>query len=190
MSEVRTLTARGAARRTALLDAAIAVVAEGGSGSLTHRNVAATAKASLASVTYHFSSIEELRRAMFERALQIVSDQLTEPPPTVTAEELPGLVADYVVSLVTEHRDAAAAVQEMVVAATHDPALRPTFHEYHARIAEMMAPCVGGVTAGFAMAAVLQGQVLTALTYPDLDIDCFHASVLDLIRRLGAHPAA
>ncbi|WP_458083436.1 hypothetical protein [Streptomyces malaysiensis] len=45
MGEARALTARGAARRTALLDAAIAVVAAGGSGSLTHRTVAATAKA-------------------------------------------------------------------------------------------------------------------------------------------------
>ncbi|MEU2867426.1 TetR/AcrR family transcriptional regulator [Streptomyces mirabilis] len=189
MSGARALTARGAARRTALLDAAIAVVAASGSGSLTHRTVAATAKVSLASVTYHFSSIEDLRRSMFERALEIVSDQLTETSATGVADELPRLAADYVVALVTRHRKAAAAVQEMVVAATHDPALRPTFHEYHMRIADLLSPCVGGLDAGFAVAATLQGQVVTALTYPDLDIDCFHASVLDLIERLRVDPA-
>ncbi|MFG3289167.1 TetR/AcrR family transcriptional regulator [Streptomyces sp. NPDC048179] len=185
MNEARTLTARGAARRTALLDAAIAVVAAGGSGSLTHRTVAATAKASLASVTYHFSSIEDLRRSMFERALQIVDDQLTATAATGAPDELPKLAADYVVTLITHHRSAAAAVQEMIVAATHDPALRPTFHAYHERLAELLSPCVGGRTAGFAVAATLQGLIVTALTYPDLDTGCFHASVVDEIDRLS-----
>jgi DNA-binding transcriptional regulator YbjK len=184
VNEVRTLTARGAARRTALLHAAIDVVAAGGSGSLTHRTVAATAKASLASVTYHFSSIEDLRRSTFERALQIVNDQLTETAATGTPDELPRLAADYVVALVTHHRSAATAVQEMIVAATHDPSLRPTFHTYHERLAELLSPCVGGRTAGFAVAATLQGLIVTALTYPDLDAGRFHASVLDQINRL------
>ncbi|GAA2694658.1 MULTISPECIES: TetR family transcriptional regulator [Actinosynnema] len=188
VNDGRALTARGAQRRTELLDAAIAVVAAGGSGVLTHRAVAATAHASLASVTYHFSSIEDLRRSMFERALQVVDDRLTATAATGPPEELPRLAADYVLALVTEHRDAAAAVQEMIVAAAHDPALRPTFHAYHEHLAEHLAPCVGGRTAGLAVAATLQGLVLTALAHPDLEPETFHAAVLDLIDRLRVDP--
>ncbi|MCS7476966.1 TetR/AcrR family transcriptional regulator [Umezawaea endophytica] len=185
MTGCRVLTTRGAARRTALLDAAIAVVAESGSGSLTHRTVASTAKASLASVSYHFSSIEDLRRSMFERALEVVDGQLTETAAAGTPNDLPRLMADYVVALLTRHRSAAAAVQEMIVAATHDAALRSTFHEYHERLADLLAPCVGGRAAGLAVAASVQGLIVTALTYPGSDTDGFHAAVVDLIDRVS-----
>ncbi|AXX30710.1 Transcriptional regulator, TetR family [Actinosynnema pretiosum subsp. pretiosum] len=182
------MTACGAQRRTDLLDAAVSLVASGGSGSLTHRAVAAAAEVSLASVTYHFPSIEDLRRSMFERALQVVDDRLTATAATGPPSELPGLAADYVLALVTEHRDAAAAVQEMIVAAAHDPALRPTFHAYHERLADRLAPCVGGRTAGLAVAATLQGLVLTALAHPDLEPEVFHGAVLDLVDRLRVAP--
>ncbi len=189
MSDARALTARGAARRTELLDAAIAVVAGAGSARLTHRTVASTARVSLASVTYHFSSIEDLRRSMFERALQIVNDQLTETAATGTAEELPRLAADYVVALVTRRRNSVVAMQEMIVAATHDTALQATYHDFQERLGELLAPCVGGYAPGLAVAAALQGLILTALTYPDVDTGRLHVSVLELINRLRIQPS-
>ncbi|WP_312868119.1 TetR/AcrR family transcriptional regulator [Amycolatopsis pithecellobii] len=191
MSDARTLTARGAARRTVLLDAAIAVVAEAGSARLTHRTVASTAKVSLASVTYHFSSIDDLRRSMFERALQIVDDQLTETAATGTPDELPRLAADYVIALVEQRRAAVVAMQEMIVAAIHDPALQSTYHAFHHRLAELLSPCVGGYRRGLAVAATLEGLILTALTYPGPDAEDLrqlHAAVLDLINRLRVEP--
>ncbi|MEA4945162.1 MAG: TetR family transcriptional regulator [Propionicimonas sp.] len=64
--------ARGQQRRQAILRAAIQVVARGGAGALTHRATAAEAGVSLASVTYHFPGINDLRRATFTHAADVV----------------------------------------------------------------------------------------------------------------------
>ena len=59
---------RGAARREALLDAVLRVVAEAGADAVTHRRVADVAGLPLASTTYWFKSKEHLLTAAFERA--------------------------------------------------------------------------------------------------------------------------
>ena len=164
-----TLTVRGAARRAALLEAAISVVAAGGSGALTHRAVASTAQVSLASVTYHFASIEELRRSAFESALEVLDDELARSVETRggTMERMPDVFAEYVVALLTQHREAVVTVNEMIVAAGHDDRLRPTFHAHQDHFAGLLAPCVGGQEAGLMVAAALQGLILSAVTYQD-----------------------
>ena len=53
-------TDRGRARRTAILDAAIDVVARDGTGAVTHRAVARLARVPLASTTYYFASRDDL----------------------------------------------------------------------------------------------------------------------------------
>jgi TetR/AcrR family transcriptional regulator, regulator of biofilm formation and stress response len=53
-------TDRGRARRTAILDAALAVVARDGTGAVTHRAVAKIARVPLAATTYYFASRDEL----------------------------------------------------------------------------------------------------------------------------------
>lgn len=192
----RSLSARGAARRAALLDAAVSVVAVDGSSGLTHRAVAAAAQVSLASVTYHFDSIEELRRATFERALEVLDDELAQLVQTRggTMERMPGMFADYVVALLTQHREAAVTVNEMIVAASHDDRLRPTFHAYQEHLAGLLSPCVGGPEAGFMVAAALQGLVLSGLTHQDrrpADDDGvvrWRAAVVELINRVRHHP--
>ncbi|MCB0910113.1 MAG: TetR family transcriptional regulator [Propionibacteriaceae bacterium] len=64
--------ARGQLRRRSILIAAVHVVARGGAGALTHRATAAAAGVSLASVTYHFPGIIDLRRATFAHAADVV----------------------------------------------------------------------------------------------------------------------
>lgn len=59
---------RGAARRDALLDAVLRVVAEVGADAVTHRRVAETAGVPLASTTYWFESKEHLLTAALQRA--------------------------------------------------------------------------------------------------------------------------
>ena len=59
---------RGAARRGALLDAVLRVVAEAGVDAVTHRRVAAVAGLPLASTTYWFESKEEMLTEALERA--------------------------------------------------------------------------------------------------------------------------
>jgi DNA-binding transcriptional regulator YbjK len=60
---------RGRARRDALLDAVIRIVAEAGADAVTHRRVAEVANLPLASTTYWFESKEQLLTAALERAV-------------------------------------------------------------------------------------------------------------------------
>jgi TetR/AcrR family transcriptional regulator, regulator of biofilm formation and stress response len=59
---------RGGARRDALLDAVLRIVAEVGADAVTHRRVAEEAGLPLASTTYWFESKEHLLTAALERA--------------------------------------------------------------------------------------------------------------------------
>ncbi|HEY2005877.1 MAG TPA: hypothetical protein VGG87_05475 [Solirubrobacteraceae bacterium] len=59
---------RGAARREALLDAVLLIVAESGTDAVTHRRVAEVAELPLASTTYWFKSKEHLLTAALELA--------------------------------------------------------------------------------------------------------------------------
>ena len=59
---------RGAARREALLEAALAIVADTGPDAVTHRRVAETAGRPLASTTYYFDSKDHLLTAALELA--------------------------------------------------------------------------------------------------------------------------
>lgn len=61
---------RGTARRDALLDAVLRVVAEVGVDAVTHRRVAEVAGLPLASTTYWFESKEHLLTAAMERAAE------------------------------------------------------------------------------------------------------------------------
>jgi TetR/AcrR family transcriptional regulator, regulator of biofilm formation and stress response len=60
---------RGKARRDALLDAVIRIVAEAGADAVTHRRVAEVADLPLASTTYWFESKDQLLTAALERAV-------------------------------------------------------------------------------------------------------------------------
>ena len=61
---------RGAARREALLEAVLRIVAEVGADAVTHRRVAEEAGLPLASTTYWFDSKEHLLTAAFELAAE------------------------------------------------------------------------------------------------------------------------
>ena len=64
----RNVRPRGAARREALLEAVLKIVAETGPDAVTHRRVADVAELPLASTTYWFDSKEHLLTAAFELA--------------------------------------------------------------------------------------------------------------------------
>jgi len=75
---------RGAARREALLDAVLRVVAEAGVDAVTHRRVAEAAGLPLASTTYWFDSKEQMLTAALARAadrdIERLRTFLDEPP--------------------------------------------------------------------------------------------------------------
>ncbi len=123
---------RGAARREALLEAVLAIVAEVGADAVTHRRVAEAAGLPLASTTYWFDSKEHLLTAAIELAAQrdiarvqsLVSAAGANPPDPIglaTAEilepiddERPGsrgsLIASYALLIEAARRPALQAV--------------------------------------------------------------------------------
>lgn len=58
---------RGAARRAALVDAAVELVLAEGPAALTHRALAARAQLPLASTTYHFATLDDILAAVGTR---------------------------------------------------------------------------------------------------------------------------
>jgi DNA-binding transcriptional regulator YbjK len=80
---------RGAARREALLEATLQIVADIGADAVTHRRVAEVAQLPLASTTYYFDSKEELLTAALELAaerdlvrLREIADERRRLPPS------------------------------------------------------------------------------------------------------------
>ena len=178
--------ARGTARRTLLLDAAVRVVAGAGSGSLTHRAVASEADVSVASVTYHFASIEELRRETLSHAGSSIGLELANLVLAASAnvDETPDICAAYAVRLVTERRVETAAVFELIVAAAHDEDLRPVVAVYHGMLADLLTPYEGDRGRAQTVAAGVQGLLLVQMVSPfPPDPTGLGAAVADLIRR-------
>ncbi|MFF1763014.1 TetR/AcrR family transcriptional regulator [Streptomyces sp. NPDC058249] len=181
--------ARGEARRKLLLDAAVGIVGERGVGALTHRAVAAAADVSLASVTYHYPSIDDLRRSTFEHAgsriglefLALVTRAAADP------DALPDICGDFTARLVTERRTDTIAVFEMIVAAAHDPELGPVKRLLEQRLSRLLFSYVESEAAASTVTAALQGLVLSALA-PDRarDPGRLREAVSDLIRRYRA----
>jgi DNA-binding transcriptional regulator YbjK len=179
---------RGRVRRELLLDAAVSVIATRGASELTHRSVAAEANVSLASVTYHFPGIDDLRSAAFDFAgsrVGLAFRALVEAQ-GADANGIPELAADYVVTLVGENREDTLAVYEMILAANHDDALKPVVRELDGHLADLLAPYVGSRATGLTVGSSIQGLILTHLAggAPG-ETTALREAVADLIGRFG-----
>lgn len=177
---------RGAARRTLLLDAAVRVVAGAGSGSLTHRAVASEAQVSIASVTYHFPSIGELRRETLAHAGSSIGLELADLVLAASAsvDDTPDICGDYAARLVIERRVETAAVFELIIAAGHDEDLRPVVALYNGLLADLLTPYERDRSRALTVAAAVQGLLLVHLSaaFPT-DPRQLGEAVADLIRR-------
>jgi DNA-binding transcriptional regulator YbjK len=121
---------RGAARREALLDAVLRIVAEVGVDAVTHRRVAEVAGLPLASTTYWFESKEQLLTAALERAAQLDIERLHgfldegrkrgDDPLSVAVEAILGSPEDRVQT----GRSWLLATYALVLEAARRPALR------------------------------------------------------------------
>lgn len=120
---------RGAARRDALLDAVLRIVAEVGTDAVTHRRVAEVAGLPLASTTYWFESKEHLLTAALERAAERDIERLAEFPsdPAETDDPL-ALAIDVILGPVEErdqcNRGSLLAIYALMLEAARRPALR------------------------------------------------------------------
>jgi DNA-binding transcriptional regulator YbjK len=177
---------RGRARRELLLDAAVAVIASQGASQLTHRAAAIEAGVSLASVTYHFPGIDDLRRAAFAHAgsriglafRALIQARGNRP------DRIPELAADYVATLVEDRRQDTVAVFEMILAASHNKQLRPVIRELEGHLADLLTPYVGDQKTGITVGASIQGLVLSHLAQPRATgAGSLRDAVADLVRR-------
>jgi DNA-binding transcriptional regulator YbjK len=185
--------ARGTARRDLLLNAAVRVVADSGSGSLTHRAVATEAEVSIASVTYHFPSIADLRRETLSHAGSSIGLELAELVRTASAnvDDTPDICAAYAVRLVMERRVETAAVFELIVAAAHDEDLRPVVAFYQGMLADLLTPYEGDRGRAQTVGAAIQGLLLVQMVSPfPPDPNGLGLAVADLIRRYRAYEPA
>jgi DNA-binding transcriptional regulator YbjK len=112
-------------RKDRIIDAAIDVIAEHGVAGTTHRMIAAAADVPLGSLTYHFSSLEDLRAQAFRRHAERMSVVYAAHFDAVeTSKQFVEAVTDLI------HGDAGAGAHdwaiayELYLAALRDPALR------------------------------------------------------------------
>jgi DNA-binding transcriptional regulator YbjK len=119
---------RGAARREALLEAVLQIVADVGADAVTHRRVAEVAELPLASTTYWFSSKEHLLTAALELAaerdisrLTAFAEQRSHDDPI---EAIVSLVLDPVEDGLRTSRGSLIATYTLLLEAARRPALR------------------------------------------------------------------
>ena len=121
---------RGAARREALLDAVLQVVADEGVDAVTHRRVAEVAGLPLASTTYWFESKEHLLTAALERAAERDIERLQafiREDPTGAADPLEravGAILDPVEDAGPTSRSLLLATYALMLEAARRPELR------------------------------------------------------------------
>jgi DNA-binding transcriptional regulator YbjK len=170
------------ARRDALANAAIEVIAEVGIGRTTHRAVAAVAGLPLGATTYYFPTLDALIAAGLQRATAAQESELRRWAERVhhapdLASALVALARDYLAD-----RRQARLEYELCVAAARDEALRPLASAWQDGLHALLATQVGG-TAARNISALLDGAMLQVLvTGSELDA----TGLEDAITRLAA----
>ena len=177
--------ARGEATRVAILTAATSIVARLGAGALTHRAVAAEVGVSHALVTYHFSTADALKRSALLHAGKRLTDRLSEllgdsPVPA----DVPTVVADLAVTMVTDLRDETITLYELMAQATRDPALHSTLSTIICHVADLIEPLSGSHILATTASTALLGTILTAMALGrDQDPHILHTHIITLVQR-------
>ncbi|MGR6920294.1 TetR/AcrR family transcriptional regulator [[Actinomadura] parvosata] len=170
-------------RRDRLIDAALAVIAERGVAGTTHREIARAADVPLGSMTYHFSSLEEVLAEAFTRHADAVArvfderlsaardrDEAAEAVVTLVSDSLLGSPADLVLSV------------ELYVAAARNPALRAVTQAWMARSRRALERHFDPTTAR-ELDALIEGLVLhSALSTDPMTPEQIRHAVLRYLR--------
>ena len=130
-------TDRGRARRTAILDAALDVVARDGTGAVTHRAVARLARVPLASTTYYFASRDDLLLEAFRhltaRRMAAYDAAAAVLPARLSAEVAAAGWAHVLAELLLDEPAAVVAEFEMHLEARRRSQLREIHAQWEAR---------------------------------------------------------
>ncbi|MBB3601983.1 DNA-binding transcriptional regulator YbjK [Mycolicibacterium sp. BK556] len=129
-------TARGAARRTEIIDAAIEVMAQVGLAGLSMRLVANQAQIPLGALSYYFDDKSDLIAQAFaqlsDREIDRVVRTAERLEPSMSPEQLADLVADMIIDGFSTPRGAIVTRYELVTEASRDERLRPMFEAWYA----------------------------------------------------------
>lgn len=147
-------------RKDRILDAALEVIADHGVAGTTHRSIAARADVPLGSLTYHFTSLEDLRAQAFGRHAERMSvlyaahfDEVESP------EQFLQAVTDLIDGdTAADVRDWAVAY-ELYLAALRDPALRAVTETWMSASRAVLERFVDPTTAR-GLDALIEGLVM------------------------------
>ncbi|MFC0081823.1 TetR/AcrR family transcriptional regulator [Aciditerrimonas ferrireducens] len=167
---------RSRQRRAQLLEAALALLAEGGVRAVTHRAVARRAGLPAAATTYYFSSIHELVREALELNLEQRLTELRAVLETAVAQEPdPRRAVDrFAHTLLASQPRRAVTQLELYLQATRDPELRSSVRESLAAFEDLAAETLGrgglgAPSAARTLVAVVDGVVLHELATREPD---------------------
>lgn len=188
-----TRNARGQERRLTILAAAVRVVAAQGAGGLTHRAAAAEAGVSLASTTYHFPAIVDLRRATLQYAGDVIRPEFAA---TLTCEgdgaAAVGELAARWRGIGQSWRAEFTALFSLLVESLHDAELRPDADELLAEPTTTLTRAGVPGDVAEAVVASLVGLALVALVHGESGaaMSSFEAGATALMVGLGQNLCA
>jgi len=141
-----TLTPNQAARRSRVIDAALALASEGGYDAVQMRDVAARAQVALGTIYRYFSSKDHLLAAAQVELWKEQADRLNRRPPEGST------AAERVVSVITRamggaERDPLATAALVTASSSPDPAVRGCQAEIMATIDQVLSDAMGDLAA-------------------------------------------
>ncbi|SDS68717.1 TetR/AcrR family transcriptional regulator [Actinoplanes derwentensis] len=168
------------ARRAALAEAAMEVIAENGVGRTTHRAVAARAGLPLGATTYYFPTLDDLIAAGLRHALDTLQADLRLWDERLrNAPDMPEALTDLAQEYLKDRRQVRIEY-ELCVSAARDTALRPLATAWMDGVPDMLEPTIG-LDAARDVCAVLDGFILRALaTDTELDTARLAAAIRNL----------
>lgn len=183
------MTPRDPHRRRRILDATRALIPRHGIAGITHRLVAAEAGVPVGSTTYYFADLADLTEAALAETAVATRDALA-----AWAEQLAGS-ADLPATLSAltagclDHPEQMLTVNELYLAATRHPELRPLAQVWFDGLVDILTPHIGP-TAARATAIYLDGVLLHALS-SDFPVDMTALTApLAALAALGDKPSA
>ena len=183
---------RGAARRREIVEAALTLLGRGGSGSVTHRAVAAEAGVPLAATTYYFATKDELVLEAFALAMteDVAALGAAEPldaddPPTVP--QVAAWLAGLLLPALDDDRAARLVLLELEIEAARRPALAPLSRAWTDAYVRTVAPVLARLGSpeperdAWIVVTALEGMKLELLASGERDAE---AVLLSAIERL------
>lgn len=175
---------RGEQRRQELMTAGLSLVATEGIDAVTHRSVAKACGVSVASVTYHYPTVAELRNGIFgcagDRALDAVSTAADSAPRPTDGPTTAEAAGEFAYRYCTASRDLTSTLLQLLSAAGRDATLRPVADRLNRSAENILASAVGEEDAPLVVAAI-QGILLRALSLGDAGPDWARVTTRTLI---------